>query len=301
MEKHKVHIVRAFTVQGRGGNAAGVVLHADSLSHSQKQQIAQGVGLSETAFVSHSESADVKVEFFTPNRQIAHCGHATVATFGFLRQKGLISGFSATKESIEGIHDLRFEDDAIFLSQKAPVFHGQDEALSFRALAALGLSKSALLPGQFAEVVNTGVNFLILPLISEKVLKEITPRFLEIEALSEDLGLIGFYPFFVDETHGEITAFSRMFAPRFGISEESATGMAAGPLGCFLNTRLRLAKLQFFLGQGYHMEPASPSRLNVQLIRANHQIQEVWVGGHATWERDMWATSHSPKKPCLSA
>ncbi|WP_245823732.1 PhzF family phenazine biosynthesis protein [Photobacterium proteolyticum] len=43
-------------------------------------------GLSETAFVSQSDVADFKLAFFTPNRRIAHCGHATIATFSCLTQ-----------------------------------------------------------------------------------------------------------------------------------------------------------------------------------------------------------------------
>lgn len=77
----QVRIVNAFVDGEQGGNPAGVVLQADALDARQKQAIAAQVGLSETAFVSSSQSAAFKLEFFTPTRQIAHCGRATVATF----------------------------------------------------------------------------------------------------------------------------------------------------------------------------------------------------------------------------
>ena len=51
------------------------------LSNEQKILIAQKVGLSETAFFSKSTVTDFKLDFFTPTRQIAHCGHATIAAF----------------------------------------------------------------------------------------------------------------------------------------------------------------------------------------------------------------------------
>jgi len=41
----------AFTLDGRGGNPAGVVLDAGSLTDPQMLAIAQAIGYSETAFV----------------------------------------------------------------------------------------------------------------------------------------------------------------------------------------------------------------------------------------------------------
>lgn len=76
----RVEIVNAFVDAGTGGNPAGVVLDADGLSDGQKLAVARQVGLSETAFVSASEVASFKLDFFTPARRIAHCGHATIAT-----------------------------------------------------------------------------------------------------------------------------------------------------------------------------------------------------------------------------
>jgi len=72
----KIQIVNAFTDNGVGGNPAGVVLDADQLNSQQKLSIASKIGLSETSFVSSSNSAAYKLEFFTPTRQIAHCGHS---------------------------------------------------------------------------------------------------------------------------------------------------------------------------------------------------------------------------------
>lgn len=298
MRKHKVHIVRAFTANGRGGNPAGVALHADHLSQQQKQHIAREAGLSETAFVSHSEKADVRVEFFTPNRQIAHCGHATIATFGYLARKGLIRGESALKESVEDIRPIRFEDSRIFLGQRTPAFHGQDAALTDKALAALGLDFEAILPGQRAEIVSTGVDFLLVPLKDEMALEAIRPRFLEIEALSEDLGLIGFYAFHPSKPGENHHAVARMFGPRFGITEESATGMAAGPLACFLYWRMGIRDSPILIHQGLHLVPPSPSELEVQLTTIDGQLDEVWVGGEAVWQEDRLVEVESHAAAC---
>ena len=93
-----VQVINAFTDNGTGGNPAGVVFQAERFSQSQKQLIAANAGFSETAFVSPSQTADFKLDFFTPTRQIPHCGHATIATFGYLRQTGQITRDSSSKE-----------------------------------------------------------------------------------------------------------------------------------------------------------------------------------------------------------
>jgi PhzF family phenazine biosynthesis protein len=64
----EVHTVNAFVDGHEGGNPAGVVLDANSLSSAQELTVAQQMGLSETAFVSASSSATLKLEFFTPTR-----------------------------------------------------------------------------------------------------------------------------------------------------------------------------------------------------------------------------------------
>ena len=111
----EVPIVNAFVDQGVGGNPAGVVLDAEALDSAQKLAIAAAVGVSETAFVSPSSLADFKLEFFTPTRQIAHCGHATIATFSFLRQTGRLDRDATSKETIDGRREIRMRGEAAFM------------------------------------------------------------------------------------------------------------------------------------------------------------------------------------------
>jgi len=106
--KISVEIVNAFIDGDVGGNLAGVVLDADNLSSEQKLQVAKLVGLSETAFISQSSIATVKLEFFTPERQIPHCGHATIAVFSRLSELGKISNGRMSKETIDGIREIIF-------------------------------------------------------------------------------------------------------------------------------------------------------------------------------------------------
>lgn len=72
-----------------------------------------------------------------------------------------------------------------------------------------------------------------------------------------------------------------MFAPRYGIDEESATGMAAGPLACYLYDRLKMEKDEFLIEQGHLMSPASPGLITVDLQIKKGAIIRLMAGGKA--------------------
>lgn len=277
-KKVTVQILNAFTENDQGGNPAGVVLHADALSHENKLAIAQKVGLSETAFVSRSKTADFKLDFYTPTKQIAHCGHATIAAFSYLKQLGLLKGNSSSKETIDGNRKIEIQGDLAFMEQLAPTYVDPVEREN-DILNSLGLTKEDLLPNAPIQVVNTGNSFLLIPVKDVKTLEDITPHFDAIENISEAYDLIGYYVFTTDATAAEIDATTRMFAPRYGILEEAATGMAAGPLASYLFDVLHLKKTNFKIQQGKYMSMPSSSALEVQLRVENETITGLMAGG----------------------
>lgn len=272
-----VNIVSAFIDSEQGGNPAGVVLNADNLSSEQKLVIAQQVGLSETAFVSQANNADFKLDFFTPTRQIAHCGHATIATFSLLTQKQLIPQANTSKETIDGTRQILVENDHIYMEQLAPRYQDvvtyQDQIQ-----AALGLTDTHI---KSSMLVNTGNSFMIIEVDSINTLETIQPQQSLIETLSNELDLVGFYVFAQASYQEKRHATTRMFAPRFSIKEEAATGMAAGPLACYLHDQLNIKQTQFLIEQGYAMPEPSPSLITVNLNLENNQITSLQAGGKA--------------------
>ncbi|HSX07555.1 MAG TPA: PhzF family phenazine biosynthesis isomerase [Candidatus Saccharimonadales bacterium] len=102
MTEKIAHIVNAFTANGEHGNPAGVVLDADGLSKEQMLAIAQQVNLSETAFVSKSDSANQQVRFFTSTNEVDLCGHATIATWSLLKLLGRITNGGYTQQTLAG-------------------------------------------------------------------------------------------------------------------------------------------------------------------------------------------------------
>jgi len=277
-QKIEVQIINAFVDNNKGGNPAGVVLNADKLSNEQKLSVAKKVGLSETAFVSKSKLADFKLDFFTPTRQIAHCGHATIATFSYLAQSELIKSQSSSKETIDGTREILIQGDLAFMEQKPPIYldiQGRKEKI----LKSLGLTEKDILANAPISIVNTGNAFAIIPVASDEILKNIIPDFDLIKEISEEFDLIGYYVFCTQTKNAERDVNTRMFAPRYGIEEEAGTGMAAGPLACYLFDILGLKKDRVLIQQGWFMEQPSPSLIIVDLSLDNGKITKIMAGG----------------------
>lgn len=273
-----VQILNAFAENGKGGNPAGVVLNADNLSDNSKLEIAKKVGLSETAFVSKSKTEDFKLDFFTPNKQIAHCGHATVATFSYLKQIGALENDSSSKETIDGKRNIQLTGDLAFMEQLAPKYMDVSHKENL-ILKSLGLNKTALIPNASIKFVNTGNSFIIVPVKSKAILKNIIPDFDLISEVSEAFDLIGYYVFSTDTDDSKYDATSRMFGPHYGILEEAGTGMAAGPLACYFFDVLKIKKESFHIQQGKYMKEPSPSLIVVDLLIKNEEIKSLMAGG----------------------
>ena len=272
----KVYVVDAFIDGAQGGNAAGVVLDSDQLNPTHMQAIAAEMGLSETVFMSRSESAEFRTDFFTPNKRVPDCGHATVAAFSLLSAENRLRGTSSSKETVDGVREIILEGDSIFMAQRAPVFTPTTDR--HHAIAAsLGISPDGFLAPP--EVVNTGVNFLMIALKNEAAVKELEPNQEAIAAISDELDLIGYYVFSTQASKEGRHAGARMFAPSYGIPEESATGMAAGPCACYLNQRLGVTDETIYIEQGRMMETPSPSLLTVRLEISDKAITGLRVGG----------------------
>ena len=97
----KVERVSAFAYKNIGGNPAGVLILDEMLSEKQMLEIAKDVNYSETAFLL-KEGNSFRIRYFSPETEIAFCGHATIA-----------SGFVLGQKFGLGIYDLVLNNDKI--------------------------------------------------------------------------------------------------------------------------------------------------------------------------------------------
>ena len=202
-----------------------------------------------------------------------------------LSAKGLIQHPDSSKETIDGVRQVRVGDKRAFMEQLKPKYNAlpdyQEKVLTSLNLQAKDVSDEALL-------VNTGNSFLVIGVKDKQTLADIKPNYDLIQTISEELDLIGYYVFSLDTYLDSSAATSRMFGPRYGILEEAATGMAAGPLACYLFDYTSLKQTPLMIEQGFAMTPASPSLLEAELTVVDDQIQSLTVGGSAKVSRHLF-------------
>jgi PhzF family phenazine biosynthesis protein len=262
-----VELLAAFTKDGGGGNPAGVVLDAGAISSTDRQRIATAVGASETAFVVVASDGAFEVEFYSPTKQVPDCGHATVAAFALLAQRGALRGTSAVKRTIIGDRAIALEGDRVFMEQPRPTIAPFPHAEQIAH--ALGLAPESIAPEPV--LADNGIRFVLIE-VTPDALAAAVPNQAAIEELTEAPDAIGFYLY--ARNSSQFDASIRMFAPRVGIPEESATGWAAGLLGSHLAGKTQTTAFRFL--QGALMPNPSPSKLIVR-VKPDHML----VGGTA--------------------
>lgn len=233
MKTIEVHLVNAFTAFDRGGNPAGVVLNADSLSDEEKLKVAQAVGYSETAFVSKDEYADVALSFFTVAGEVDFCGHATLAAFSLMFKKGILPAGDYTQRTKAGMLGVSITGEGnVVMGQKSPEFI---QRITYEEVSELfGIAPDILASTHLPiEVVSTGLPDIIVA-VPPGYLSKIDLNADKTTEFCQQHNAVGIHAFELCEPPSNLTASCRNFAPLLGIAEESATGSASGALACYL-------------------------------------------------------------------
>jgi trans-2,3-dihydro-3-hydroxyanthranilate isomerase len=290
MKRSYLHL-DVFADQAFAGNQLAVFTDARGITARCMQRIAQEMAFSETTFVFPAESADtdVRVRIFTPGRELPMAGHPTIGTVFALAENGEIHkgtarvtlglGVGPTPVSLEWNQDrLAFA----WMQQPLPEFGFVPQHLD-RLAGALGLEERDIREsGLPAQEVSSGVPFFFVPLGTRDAVNRAQADRAALRAFFEMNGRPELPVFVFSREPGAdgATAFSRMFAPIFGISEDPATGGASGPLGAYLLTRGAVTPDQaahMVSLQGVAM--GRPSRIAISVGTRNGEISDVRVGG----------------------
>jgi trans-2,3-dihydro-3-hydroxyanthranilate isomerase len=131
------------------------------------------------------------------------------------------------------------------------------------------------------EVGSCGVPFLFVPLRNLYAAKQVRLRQ---DIYDRELGGFATQHVFVftPEVENEgSTVHSRMFAPALGVPEDPATGIASGPLGCYLVRHGLVSPeggtAKIVSEQGIEM--GRPSFIHIEIDEQGGEIKRVQVGG----------------------
>ncbi len=286
MNKIKIKQVDAFTSIPFGGNPAGVVTDANHIDDSIKQKIAKEMNLSETAFVSSSDKADFKVQFFTPKFEVDLCGHATIATFDTLYKENKLDlnkdkFYQETKAGVLPIEIKNLDNKKIFMmTQVNPQFKNLDN-LRDEVAKSMGIKTEDLLPYPM-ESVSTGLWWLVFGVKSLEILENITPDLDKIYKLSESNNFVGISLFTLETFDKSCSYHMRSIAPYCGVAEDPVCGTGNGSVSSYIvhNKLISGDNLSLVGEQGNFVH--RPGKVYVQIQSNNDMITDIKIGGEAT-------------------
>ncbi|MEB3754079.1 PhzF family phenazine biosynthesis protein [Acinetobacter sp. MD2(2019)] len=213
----KMYQVDAFTHSLFAGNAAAVIVLENWLDDDLMQKIALENNLSETAFVKKIDTTHFEIRWFTPEAEVAFCGHATLASaFVLFRDYTSAHNIEFMVKDLGTFYVTQQPDHKI--SMNFPIRRAEKlneypallmEALS-KPIQAVYVNQQAYIVeyASVDDVMNESPNFEKLKLLGQQALQ--TQHALldvAITAKGDDVDCV-----------------SRYFAPAIGINEDPVTG-----------------------------------------------------------------------------
>jgi trans-2,3-dihydro-3-hydroxyanthranilate isomerase len=240
------YFVDVFASHPLAGNPLSLVTDADGLDESQMRAISREFNQSETTFLLSPSlpGATWRLRSFTPiGAEVGGAGHNALGAWLWLAASGRlppVSGGPGLAQEIGGevlpVEVIRAEGRpvAVWLDQSPPEF-GESVGNRGELAASLGLTEDDLVAGEPAQVVSTGAAHLMVPVRDRGVVDRAAPDAPRLAAALRQVGGEGCYLYSPDPVDAAgAVAYTRFFNPTVGISEDPATGTAAGPLVALL-------------------------------------------------------------------
>jgi trans-2,3-dihydro-3-hydroxyanthranilate isomerase len=273
MREARVFLYESFAAERFGGNVAGVVLLEEPQGDEWLQGVASTLGAPTTGFVTPASGRDGKpsVRFFTPQQEIASCGHVTVAIATALVEEGIWPPDGARTLAVAG-SDLQLE--------VAVDRHGLVSVTMIQELQLLervaGLEHEATLAELLGAarrredvplmVAGTGLRHLFVPVVDGEDLRQLRLDQEQIVAFANGFGADTVAVYAVAEVaERRVSARMRDLCAPIGALEEPASGTTCASLAFALADQRLLnperTRVEVSMGE----EMGRPSRLLVDL------------------------------------
>jgi PhzF family phenazine biosynthesis protein len=279
--------VDVFATRPLSGNGLSVFLHADGWPAPLMQSLTQEMKQFESIFLSDIQPGSASARVFTVEEELPFAGHPVLGAAVVLHRR-------QTPDAPQGTWLLRLPGGEIEVStqkhgngylaemnQGIPVCGAPLAARDLQAiLARLGLHEADLVQGLPAQVISTGLPYLILPLHAP-ALARAAINGTDLEALLAKVEAK--FVLVLDVAGREIRTWDNL-----GKVEDVATGSAAGPAAAWLYGHGVVAPDQaLVLAQGRFA--GRPSQLSVR----RDQQQALLVSG------EVWPISHGWLDPAV--
>ena len=278
------YFVDVFATGPLTGNPLSLVPDADGLDEAQMRAIAREFNQSETTFLLRPSvpEATVRLRSFTPaGAEVGGAGHNALGAWLWLEAGGRLAAAAAgrgLRQEIAGqVLPVEVAREAgrpaVVWMDQSPPFFGDVAGDRARLAACLGLGERDLLE-EDAQVVSTGAGHLLVPAGNRGAVDRAAADPARLVPALREVGAEGCYLYSPDPVDAAgAVAYARFFNPAMGITEDPATGTAAGPLAARLVATGRVPdESTVVIEQGYAL--GRPSRIAVSVFG-----QRVRIGG----------------------
>ena len=275
--------IDAFTSANSSGNPAACIYLAGAqmLTQEEMQRIAKG----HKGFVSEGvycvqKSLDLfALRYYSSECEVEFCGHGTIACMYSLLKSNMELGalrevFIDTPKGLLTVYNDLAALDAVFISAPKAEFLTTDVDAA-GAADALGISLDSISGEYPIELVNAGLNTLIVPIATLEAELCMFPdeEKLKIYCLAHGIDII--LVFSKEVSNSESFVRTRVFAPKFGYLEDKATGSGNSALGYYM------LKNRLWDGHPICIEQnGEPSMYNI--VHLKTMDERVLFGGGAT-------------------
>lgn len=284
-----LHIVDAFADQPFRGNPAAIVPNAAVLSETEMMSIAEELGM-EVGFVLPPEAreADVRLRFFTDQREDTLSGHVMLAAFVSLAERGIFRPTAAGRlvhaETLAGVFEVRLQatpegHTRVTCEMPNPRF-GEPVPVDEVARALDVPAELLRLQGAGPRRVACGFDQILVPVADRAIMRGTLRSSPAIKALLDSRGAAGL-TLFCPETHDRDADFHcRFLHPDDRRCEDLASGTSLAAVAAYAvqqNLVPRQEQVRVITEQGRSLGRPTRAELDVRVL--DDQIHRVELSG----------------------
>ena len=267
----KVERIAAFSYKNSGGNPAGVHFSDEMLSEKEMLLIAKDVNYSETAFLVKVGDS-FRIRYFSPETEIAFCGHATIASGSFIGEKFGLGTYELILNGGSIQIEVSQNEGENYTSISSLKTHSKDVDKEYinKIIDGFSFNKEDLNEKYPIRIAFSGNNHLIIFLKDKTKMQEMQYDFESIKVLMEQEKIVTINILWEEN---ENLYHSRNAFAYGGVIEDPATGSAAIALGEYLRDTGFKKSGDIEILQGFDMK--QPSQLFVSFSEVSNSSIKV--------------------------
>lgn len=242
MKEFNFKKIDAFATEKSDGNPAGYIhlVNLRDISEHEMLQIAKELKgfVNEVGYVAKTAEREFELRYFSAEREVDFCGHATIAIlYDLIKSDTTLVNLPDltinTNKGLLKVENRIQETDSVFIMSPMP--EEKKICIDLEELAGkLNIEKKKIDSSLPIAVINAGLSSLIVPITDLDSILSISPDLEELKKYCFSNGVDVIVVFTSDVRDHANDYRTRVFAPTFGYIEDPATGSGNSALGYYL-------------------------------------------------------------------